>query len=315
MKLTVLVPTWRRPQELANCLDGLGRQTRIPDEVIVVVRREDGETWTLLEARSGTGALPLKAVQVESPGQVRSLKAGLAQAGGDVVAITDDDAVPRPDWLERLERRFAEEPAVGGVGGRDWVHEGEHLHDGSHPTVGKVRWYGRVIGNHHLGAGEARQVNLLKGVNMAFRRDALRGVSLMEGLRGGGAQVHSDMDLSLGIGRAGWHLVYDPAVAVDHYPARRFDEDQRDERSRLALQNEIYNETYVLARRLPLRRAALPVLYGFLVGTRQAPGPLVALEQAARGKRPGASLGDCARARVEALIAVLRDGRASPADP
>jgi GT2 family glycosyltransferase len=195
------------------------------------------------------------------------------------------------------------------------VHEGEHVHDDSRLSVGKIRWYGRVIGNHHLGVGEARPVDLLKGANMAFRHEALKGVSLAEGLRGGGAQVHFEMDLSLAIKRAGWRLLYDPAIAVDHYPARRFDEDQREGRSRVALQNEIYNSTYVLASRLPLRRAALPLVYALLVGTRQAPGPLVALEQAARGRRPRARVRDCMRPRVEALIVILRDGRAAAPDP
>ncbi|RAG65491.1 hypothetical protein DN536_36710, partial [Burkholderia multivorans] len=31
--------------------------------------------------------------------------------------------------------------------------------------------------------------------------------------------------------RAGWKLMYDPAIAVDHYPAERFDDDRRDARS------------------------------------------------------------------------------------
>ncbi len=310
MKLTVLIPTWRRPQELAGCIDGLGRQSRKPDEVLVVARGEDTQTWSLLESRR-SDALALCPVRVDSPGQVRSLNVGLARAEGEVVAIVDDDAVPRRDWLARIERHFAEQPMVGGVGGRDWVHHGELLHDGSTSTVGKIRWYGRVIGNHHLGVGDARQVDLLKGVNMAFRRDAVRGIRIAEALRGGGAQVHSDMDLCLAVKSAGWRLVYDPAIAVDHYPARRFDEDQRENRPLAALQNEVYNETYVLARRLSLRSAVLPLLYGLVVGRRQAPGLVVALERLARGERSGAALLACTRGRIEALAAALRDGKRS----
>jgi GT2 family glycosyltransferase len=306
MKLTVLIPTWRRPRELANCLDGLELQTRRPDEVLVVARNEDTETLSLLERRQGSGGQALRAVRVDSPGQVRSLQVGLTEAEGEGVAITDDDAVPRPDWLERIERCLTEQPAVGGVGGRDWVHGGERVHAGSRRGVGKIRWYGRVIGNHHLGVGEARAVDLLKGVNMAFRRDALRGVRIAEGLRGGGAQVHSDMDICLAVKRLGWTLVYDPAIAVDHYPAERFDEDQREGRPAVALQDEVYNEAYVLARRLPPRRAALPLLYGLLVGRRGAPGLLVAIERAARGEHTGALLRACTRTRVEALAAALR---------
>jgi len=33
---------------------------------------------------------------------------------------------------------------------------------------------------------------------------------------------------------AGWKLIYDPRVAVDHYPAQRFDEDQRNKFNQIA---------------------------------------------------------------------------------
>ena len=36
MKITVLVPTYRRTSDLARCLDALARQRRAPDEVLVV---------------------------------------------------------------------------------------------------------------------------------------------------------------------------------------------------------------------------------------------------------------------------------------
>lgn len=35
-----------------------------------------------------------------------------------------------------------------------------------------VQWFGRVIGNHHLGTGGVREVDILKGVNMSFRQTA-----------------------------------------------------------------------------------------------------------------------------------------------
>ena len=172
--------------------------------------------------------------------------------------------------------------------------------------VGKIRWYGRVLGNHHLGAGESRGVDLLKGANMAFRRDALRDVRLDPALRGSGAQVHWEVDLCLAVRNAGWRLVYDPAVAVDHYPAERFDEDQRNARPDVALQNEVFNLTYVLLRRLSGWRRLLVLGYGVVVGTREAPGLVVALEQALRRSRAAPSLRACERARFEALRAHLR---------
>jgi GT2 family glycosyltransferase len=40
-KVTVVSPTWLRANYLVRCLTALERQTRLPEEVIVVGRRED----------------------------------------------------------------------------------------------------------------------------------------------------------------------------------------------------------------------------------------------------------------------------------
>jgi cellulose synthase/poly-beta-1,6-N-acetylglucosamine synthase-like glycosyltransferase len=243
---------------------------------------------------------------VDAPGVTVSLNAGLDAATGDVMAITDDDAVPRADWLARMMRHFERDPQVGGVGGRDWV-QGEQ--NGAQTVVGKVRWYGRVIGNHHLGVGESREVDLLKGANMGFRRAALVGIEI-EQLRGSGIQTHWEIGLCLAVKRARWRLVYDPGVAVDHYPAQRFDEDQRSGRSLLALQNEVYNQTYVLLRWLPWWRKPSTLLYGLGVGSRKFPGIVVAIERAARGQRVPGAFSASMRGRLAALGA-LAPGRRS----
>jgi cellulose synthase/poly-beta-1,6-N-acetylglucosamine synthase-like glycosyltransferase len=101
------------------------------------------------------------------------MNAGLDAACGDIIAFTDDDAAPHTDWLERIEAHFLSDTNIGGVGGRDWVYHGTQLEEGEREVVGQVQWFGRVIGEHHLGVGEAREVDVLKGVNMSFRRSAI----------------------------------------------------------------------------------------------------------------------------------------------
>lgn len=269
----------------------------------MVAREDDADTWSALEAFTAGGdpGLPLRGLPVGTAGLVASLNAGLGAVGEEVVAVTDDDAVPRPDWLARIVAAFASDPALGGVGGRDWVHERGGLDDRRRAQVGEVRWFGRVVGNHHLGAGPAREVDLLKGVNMAFRREALRRVRIDGRLRGHGSQVHTEVDLCLAVKRAGWRLVYDPAIAVDHFPAARPAGDHRHESSLARLADEVHNETYCLLKWLPWRGKAAVLAYGLVVGTRRAPGLATAIEQTLRGRRTGAALAACTRARLEAL--------------
>lgn len=277
MLITVLIPTYRRSQDLARCLAALQKQTRLADEVLVVVRDTDTETWEFLDSFNPE-ALPLRKVVVNVPGVVLAMNAGLDVAQGDIIAITDDDAAPHNDWLERIETHFIADEQVGGVGGRDWLYLGTELQDAtSHPgasdVVGRLRWFGNFIGNHHIGEGEAREVDVLKGVNCSYRRILLKKIRFDERLRGSGAQVHWELSLGLQCKEAGWKLIYDPAVAVDHYLGKRFDEDQRVFKfNATALANAIHNQTFILLEHLNFLQRFIYVLWSILVGTRQAFG-------------------------------------------
>jgi glycosyltransferase involved in cell wall biosynthesis len=281
MSIAVVVPTFRRPDDLRRCLDALAVQVRAPDEVVVVLRREDEKSRRVIESRPAE-PLRVRQVAVSETGVVAALTAGLDAVRSEIVAITDDDSVPAPDWLARLERHYLDDARVGAVGGRDWVHTGGRLLDGSAAQVGLVRWYGRIIGNHHLGVGPARAVDVLKGVNMSFRAGALDGLRPDGRLLGSGAQVHFELGLCLALIHRGWTIVYDPAVAVDHYPAARFDEDARDAPSRRALAHAAHNELYLLLRWLPAWRRPFAVGFAFVFGSRNAPGVAVLAERLLR---------------------------------
>src|ERR1700744_1116666 len=272
MKVTVLVPTYRRPADLARCLAALQRQSRAPDEVVVVARADDDGTHTCLRDPAVLGRLPLVIAPVGVPGQVAALNRGLDAASGDVIAITDDDAAPHVDWVARLAAAFENDARLGALGGRDWVHEKGRVLDGERALVGKVTAHGKIIGNHHLGVGGAREIDILKGANMSYRRDAVRAIRFDARLRGAGAQVHNDMAFSLAVRNAGWKLVYDPQVAVDHFPAERFDEDKRDAQTMAALRNAAYNFHLILRDQLPPVRRETAWWWWTLVGTRLYPG-------------------------------------------
>jgi glycosyltransferase involved in cell wall biosynthesis len=271
MKIAVLVATFRRPSDLLRCLEGLAAQVRPADEVMVVVREEDAETRDALDG--GDAPLDVRRVDVSDPGVVAALIAGLDAVRADVVAVTDDDAVPADDWLARIEEHFGADPRVGAVGGRDWIHEGARVLDDGRPEVGRVRWYGRITGDHHLGVGPPRVVEVLKGVNMSFRVSALGDLRPDPLLQGHGAQVHFELGLCLAVSRRGWKVLYDPAVAVRHYPAQRFDEDTRGAPSYRAISHAAHNELYLLMRWLPAWRKPFALSYALLVGgSRGSPG-------------------------------------------
>lgn len=237
------------------------------------------ETRAVVERWARTD-VPVRSLTVQPAGLVAALEAGRRAARGEAVAFTDDDAVPIEEWLARIAQHLRASPRAGGVGGRDRF-------DGKEPPttrkhVGKVRWYGRRIGEHHRGTGAPRSVDVLKGVNMAFRRAAIEAVEFDRRLRGAGSQHHWEISLCLSIKRAGWELLYDPALVVDHYEARRFGANQRGFPDPAQLRNAVHNETYGMLRWLPWWHKLSVVAYGFFVGSRETPGFAAALEQALR---------------------------------
>jgi glycosyltransferase involved in cell wall biosynthesis len=269
--VTVAVPTYRRVADLMRCLRGVDVQTERADEVIVVVRDTDSETWAALAHFEVTRS-SLRIVTVREPGVVAALNVALAETRTSLIAITDDDAVPHPTWLSRIVAHFVADERVGAVGGRDHIRMNGVPLDGRAERVGYVPRIGRFYGNHHIGYGAARDVQMLKGVNSAYRVAALREIGFDTRLRGSGAQVHCDMAATLALYDRGWRVVYDPAIGVDHFPSARFDEDQRARFNGVARRNESFNETLIRLERLARAEQIAFMVWGLFIGTRAVRG-------------------------------------------
>jgi len=290
---------------LTRCLDALDAQRRLAEETVVVIRRDDANSAALARSR----ARAVRVVLVERPGVVAAMNAGLDTCSGDVVALTDDDAAPHADWLARIADAYAGDPRIVAVGGRDWVYSYRtgRLRDESEPVVGAVNWFGRVTGNHHAGVGPARDVDVLKGVNLSVRSDLLRRVRFDERLRGVGTEHHWELALCLTLRRLGGRIVYDPAIAVDHHPQPRVDDSRKFDARELS--DATHNKTVALLEYLPFPRGGLYLLWGAAIGTSSAPGAA----HLVRSLRPGGAGWSLFRGAQAGLIEGLRTYRRSRA--
>jgi GT2 family glycosyltransferase len=263
MAIDVVVPSYRRSDELVRCIDALREQHLAPKKVIIVARPEDSETHSAVAAANWER---LVVTEVSTPGMIAAMQRGAAASTADVIAFTDDDAAPHADWISKLTDVF-EDPRVGAVGGRD-VLEGQTVCAGL--EVGRLLWYGHLSGNHNLGTGRPRIVDCLKGVNMAFRADAL--AFARNGLlRGAGAQPHNEPIMCRYVQKQGLRVVYDPAIAVDHFPAVRPSGDNRGQVDRRLVADAAHN---LLVSVCALDRVRIPrqVAYSALVGSGAFPG-------------------------------------------
>lgn len=162
-----------------------------------------------------------------TPGKSAALNTAISAVQGEVIAFTDDDAIPCSGWLRSLLQPFAEDPTVAGVGGPVLpLFEGD----------GPPRWYRRLLarqpssflGPKHFHGNQKRPYECPTGdrvdgvpfgANCAWRRDALLrhpypqalGPNRATGLRGG-----EDTYVAIKIMEEGYPVMYQPAARVVH---------------------------------------------------------------------------------------------------
>ena len=99
--LTVIVCTRNRPDRLRGCLEAVRAALRPDDELLVV-----DSASTTPETRSVAEQAGARVIRCERPGLSRARNAGWRAARHDVVAFTDDDCRPLPNWLHELSTPF-----------------------------------------------------------------------------------------------------------------------------------------------------------------------------------------------------------------
>jgi glycosyltransferase involved in cell wall biosynthesis len=126
IRVSVVVPTYRRPELLDRCLAALDRQDVDPAEYEVLVADDAASDTTrrhvAIRARMTRPAVRYLAVTT-SHGPAAARNVGWRAARGEVVAFTDDDCCPDPGWLAAGLAACSSD--VAAVSGRVVVHGGQ----------------------------------------------------------------------------------------------------------------------------------------------------------------------------------------------
>ena len=116
IKISVIIPTYQRPELLRRCLHALTRQT-FPKEnyqVIVVSDGPDEMTKQTVEEFSSDQFVFLHTSEKKGPAAARNF--GWKQANGILIAFTDDDTLPDPDWLNAIGQSYKGEKEIAYTG-------------------------------------------------------------------------------------------------------------------------------------------------------------------------------------------------------
>jgi glycosyltransferase involved in cell wall biosynthesis len=113
-RLSVVIPTFRRPPLLGRCLEALVAQT-LPGDAFEIVVVDDGRTddtralcVALAERSRQRGGPRIRYLRPEGTrGPAAARNRGWRASAGAIVAFTDDDTIPDPDWLRLGEAALA----------------------------------------------------------------------------------------------------------------------------------------------------------------------------------------------------------------
>jgi glycosyltransferase involved in cell wall biosynthesis len=105
---SIVVPTYNRAALIADTLDALLAQTRVPDEIIVVDDGSTDATQAILE----TYAPAVSTIRIENSGELVARNTGLRAARGALVAFCDSDDIWTPDCLATLSAQWDDTPEL-----------------------------------------------------------------------------------------------------------------------------------------------------------------------------------------------------------
>jgi glycosyltransferase involved in cell wall biosynthesis len=112
---SVIIPVFNDSDRLRICLQALEQQT-YPKEHYEVVVIDNGSQEDLKSVVDQFGQASL--TYESRPGSYIARNKGVSVAKGEVIAFTDADCIPAPDWLEKGIAALLSAPGIGLVAGR-----------------------------------------------------------------------------------------------------------------------------------------------------------------------------------------------------
>jgi len=225
--VTVAVCTRDRAADLERCLNSLTDLDYPCLELLVV---DNAPSTDATERLVRTRYPQVRYLREPRPGLDWARNRAIAEARGEIIVYTDDDAVVDPGWVAAFVRIFAEDAAVMAVTGLVVPYELEteaQLLFEQYGGFGRGfsrRWY-RLAQDKpiretlHIGAGRFGT-----GANMAFRRRVFTHIGLFDPALDVGTVTNGggDLEMFFRVLQEGYTLVYEPRAIVRHRHRRDY---------------------------------------------------------------------------------------------
>lgn len=187
--VSIIIPTYNRPDLLKQCLGSLFLLDYPRYEIIVI---DDGSSISLKEEYGQLHNPNIHWITQPHQGVSVARNRGVAAAQGEIIAFIDDDCLAQPSWIRYLVEPF-HDGRVYGVSGRViYVREGHIPEPFERPIENpKALWP--------------------MGCNIAYRKSVLTEVGGFDP----GLTAYEDKDVAIKIWERG-HIVPEPKAKVFH---------------------------------------------------------------------------------------------------
>jgi mycofactocin glycosyltransferase len=197
-RVATVIPAMDRPELLNRCLGSLDS-----DNTVVV---DDGSVEPAAVAAVARRFRSRLDVHPVNLGPAAARNTGLRFSDAEFVAFIDSDCVAPAGWPESMLHHFAD-PMVAAVAPRVVGRE---------VSGGVIERYERTRSSLDMGVNTelvrpGSRLGFVPSAALILRRSALADAGFDERMR-----VGEDVDLVWRLAEAGWHVIYDPSMLVEH---------------------------------------------------------------------------------------------------
>ncbi|RTM06354.1 MAG: glycosyltransferase family 2 protein [Hyphomicrobiales bacterium] len=215
--ISIVIATHNRSHDVLENVDALLPQcVGQPVEVIVIDSASapvHARVLETLKAREG-----LSFIRLDEPGVARARNAGFEAGRGEWIALLDDDAVPRPGWVEAAIAHAARcDGQTAILAGRVIPRWPDNFEIPPSELGPRARLLLSVVDEN--GFRDTTDHPIGVGANMLFRRSALKargGFDVMSGRVGSNLASGEEAQMMTDLIEAGYRCWYSDAFVVDH---------------------------------------------------------------------------------------------------
>jgi len=102
MSVSVIIPTFRRPEGLRHAVESVLAQSHQPDQLVIVDNDPAGSAARVAATAKAIARCDVVYIHEPQPGVSNARNAGFAAATGRYIAFLDDDEIASVGWLEAL---------------------------------------------------------------------------------------------------------------------------------------------------------------------------------------------------------------------